>query len=283
MSHLISICIPTYNGERFLQDALDSVAAQTYQNIEVVISDDGSQDRTVAICEQFQKQARFPVSIYHHQPSGIGANWNHCLQYAKGDFIQFLFQDDLLMNDCIAIKYHYIMNNNLKAVCSKRIIIDDAGKKVEDGEWYLKYSDLQKNFLDLDIKDFHLLKKTDLKRLHADNLNANIFGEPITFLFRRSVFKDLGMFDTKLKQVLDIEYGYRILDQFDIGIIAEPLCQFRVHHDQASSKNINPEIDIEYAKFRKMVLKKFFFQLSFLTTLNYSKNNLKVKLKQIFL
>ncbi|MCG2794067.1 MAG: glycosyltransferase [Weeksellaceae bacterium] len=66
---LISVCIPTYNGAKYLQVVLDSVKAQTYKNIEVIISDDDSQDQTLDIYREFQSEVDFPVYIYYHDPN----------------------------------------------------------------------------------------------------------------------------------------------------------------------------------------------------------------------
>jgi glycosyltransferase involved in cell wall biosynthesis len=92
---LISICIPTYNGENYILEALNSIKNQSYKNIEVIISDDNSNDKTLEICEKFKSEVDFPVYIYNHLPNGIGSNWNNCILKSKGDYIQFLFQDDL--------------------------------------------------------------------------------------------------------------------------------------------------------------------------------------------
>ncbi len=146
---LVSICIPTYNGEKYLQEALDSVKAQTYKNIEVIISDDVSKDRTLEICERFKNEVNFPVYIYHHQPAGIGANWNNCIEKASGEYIQFLFQDDILHPICIEEKLKYLKQNNLKAVCCKREIIDENGSPVTTGRWYETCYDPKKTFEEL--------------------------------------------------------------------------------------------------------------------------------------
>ena len=98
---LVSICIPTYNGEQFITEALNSAISQTYSNLEIVVSDDASNDATIEIIERFKKKTQIPISIYHHIPCGIGANWNNCVQNAKGEFIKFLFQDDILLPSCV--------------------------------------------------------------------------------------------------------------------------------------------------------------------------------------
>ena len=84
---LISICIPTYNGENYILEALNSIKNQSYKNIEVIISDDNSNDKTLQICEKFKSEVDFPVYIYNHLPNGIGSNWNNCILKSKGDYI----------------------------------------------------------------------------------------------------------------------------------------------------------------------------------------------------
>src|SRR5690348_2585773 len=96
---LVTICIPTFNGMAYLESALASALNQTYKNIEVLICDDGSTDGTVAFAKkQIDKRIRF---IQHAKGEGMVANWNYCLQEARGIWIKLLFQDDILHVDCI--------------------------------------------------------------------------------------------------------------------------------------------------------------------------------------
>ncbi|WP_333660697.1 glycosyltransferase family 2 protein [Chishuiella changwenlii] len=260
---LISICIPTYNGEKYLQEALDSVKNQTYKNIEVIISDDQSKDNTLNIIKNFKSEVDFPVFIYSHEPSGIGANWNNCIKEANGKYIQFLFQDDILEKNCLEVKLNYIMKYNLMAVCSKRSIIDETGQFVTNGEWYRHFHDLQKLYLNLEFKDFFIFKKNHLKRLDHQYIVANIFGEPIAFLFDRKLFDQIGIFNTTYKQILDIEYAYRILKEYPIGLIEESLFRFRLHDEQATSINSNLNNSQEYDSLKKYIIKYFYKFLSF--------------------
>src|SRR5690606_24488463 len=87
---LVSICIPTYNGAAYIAEALESAIHQTYPHLEIVVSDDASTDATLAIVERFKSKTHIPVSVYHHVPKGIGANWNHCVKQANGAYIKFL-------------------------------------------------------------------------------------------------------------------------------------------------------------------------------------------------
>ena len=88
MNPLVSICIPTYNGAKFIAEAMDSAIKQTYSNLEIVVSDDDSKDETLSIIEAYKTKTSIPVSIYNHEPNGIGANWNNCLNKSKGDYVR---------------------------------------------------------------------------------------------------------------------------------------------------------------------------------------------------
>lgn len=93
MKPLVSILMPAYNAESYLAQSIESALAQTWQNIELIIVDDGSQDNTGAIAQQY---ASPKVKIIHQANQGQSASENRALQEAQGEFIQYLDADDLL-------------------------------------------------------------------------------------------------------------------------------------------------------------------------------------------
>src|SRR5690606_34276938 len=118
MKPLVSICIPTYNGEAFIAEALESAIQQSYPNLEIVVSDDASQDGTLALVERFKARTPIPIYVYKHEPQGIGANWNYCVTKAKGAYIKFLFQDDVLEPDCISKMMQFMSSSKVGLVYS---------------------------------------------------------------------------------------------------------------------------------------------------------------------
>jgi glycosyltransferase involved in cell wall biosynthesis len=88
---LISCVVPVYNGERFLAEALDSVLAQTYRPVEILVSDDGSTDGTHEVAARYSKQIRY----LRHANAGPGAARNRGLEVAQGDFVALLDADDV--------------------------------------------------------------------------------------------------------------------------------------------------------------------------------------------
>lgn len=95
---LVSVVIPVYNGERYLAEAIESVLAQNYRPIEVIVVDDGSMDGSADVAQRFVPRIR-----YNHQPqSGTGAARNQGTELAEGDFFAFLDADDRWMEDKLA-------------------------------------------------------------------------------------------------------------------------------------------------------------------------------------
>ena len=279
---LVSVCIPTYNGEKYLQQALDSVKNQTYQNIEVIISDDSSKDQTLKICEQFKKEVPFPVYIFSHTPAGIGANWNHCIEKANGPYIKLFFQDDILEKNCVETMMKHLLKNNLHIVVSKRSIIDENSQPIVTGEWYEKYADLQK-LANIHVNQFKVFSKRELKKLDfAIYSRENIIGEPCVSLFTKHLFKKAGIFDHQLKQALDYEYWLRILAVFDIGIIEEKLVRFRFHKDQTTNTNAKNHVS-EGSAINRILFEKLLFYIDRKHAKYYIKNKYPLILKIVSL
>ena len=95
MDDLISVVIPVYNVEKYLEKCLDSVVGQTYGNLEIILVDDGSTDNSGAICGRYaQKDSR--VVVIHQKNKGVSAARNTGLKRAQGDFVVFCDSDDVV-------------------------------------------------------------------------------------------------------------------------------------------------------------------------------------------
>lgn len=254
-NNMVSICIPTYNGEAFLQEALNSVLAQTYKNIEVIISDDASTDNTLEIAKSFKGFVDFPVTIISHKPNGIGANWNNCIKNANGSFIKFLFQDDILYPDCISeMIATFEENSELGLVSCKRDLIIEGEVNSNVMEWIDKFKNLQNQFETID--NVTIIDKNFFSEEYFLSGNNNKIGEPTVVMFRKEIVKDVGYFDEKLKQNLDYVFYYRLLKKHQIAIIKKPLAAFRIHENQAT--NINRKKNItDYKEYKKILYKEF--------------------------
>ena len=224
---LVSVCVPTYNGEQYLGEALDSILNQSYPKIEVIISDDSSSDNTLKIVEDFCKKANFPVRVKEHKPCGIGANWNNCVKHAEGKYIKFLFQDDILEPECVEKMTELAESSpvNLAIIYCRKLLVGDFTVKQKEGVEKLftkyKYSSATK-----------ILRSPGLY-----NKPRNKLGEPTSVLIKKDVFDKVGFFDERLEQSLDYEFWSRVMVKFEIKSIDETLIKFRVHRGQASNTN----------------------------------------------
>ena len=262
MKPLISICIPTYNGEKYITEALDSAINQTYKNLEIIISDDNSKDNTLKIIEGYKEKTTIPIYIYNHQPNGIGANWNNSVKKANGDYIKFLFQDDVLMPTCIERMVDLAINNdNVGLVYCKRQIIFDTKK--EDYQDWLKYSEfLHTNWGQLNLKEGVEKGTSYLKDSNLLDRPNNKIGEPPAVLLNKKCFEKVGYFNTELSQTLDFEYWYRLMPFFNVGFIDEKLIKFRLHGNQASQTNRKRKTK-DKKLMPKVLFKNLFWHLHF--------------------
>lgn len=276
---MVSVCIPTYNGEEFIAAALHSLVNQTYTSIEIIISDDASNDNTLEIVNNFMADKDLNITILHHKPGRIGSNWNHCLDYAQGKYIKFLFQDDMLLPDCIEKMVAIIEHNpEIGLTVSKReFILENLTNDKHISTWLDTYGDLQKNLKLSEKNSLSILDKSFFKSNEILKIPLNKFGEPSAFMFRRSILKKIGYFNEVMLQGLDYEFCYRVLKRYKICILHEKLVRFRLHEDQATV--INEQNGISDVKlFKKLVLQNFFWNISIYNKLHLIKESLLGKL-----
>lgn len=124
---LISVIVPVYNVEKYLEKCLDSILTQTYGNIEIILVDDGSEDSSSLICDEYAKKDS-RIRVFHKKNGGLSSARNRGLDEAKGDFIGFVDSDDYVKADM----YEYLMDGILKydadiSVCQR---INVRGNKI---------------------------------------------------------------------------------------------------------------------------------------------------------
>ena len=92
-SKLISVIIPVYGVEKYIRECLDSVIKQSYENLEIIVINDGTRDRSAEIAKEYaQKDNR--VRVYDYENGGLSAARNRGLELAQGDYISFVDGDD---------------------------------------------------------------------------------------------------------------------------------------------------------------------------------------------
>ncbi|HEV7331931.1 MAG TPA: glycosyltransferase [Flavisolibacter sp.] len=232
-SPLVSICIPTYNAGDYFEKCLQSAVNQTYQNIEILISDDGSTDATLSVVETYQQQYPHIRLVKNNNP-GLVTNWNHCIEQAGGEWIKFLFQDDLLLPACVEKMLAACMAYNLElGLCRRRFIIhDDVSPHTRYQTKYKRV--VPERFLDDEV----FITPERLAADMAELLPENALGEPTCFFFRKTLLEKTGMFDTDFRNAVDLEFILRLGLYKGLAFVSEPLAFFRVHGRSETSANL---------------------------------------------
>ena len=117
-NNLISIIVPIYNSENYIKKCLDSILAQTYSNLEVILIDDGSTDNSYNICKDYQKKDN-RIVLLQQKNAGVSRARNHGLEVAKGEYIGFVDSDDYIEPEMYEILLNSIIESNSKiAICN---------------------------------------------------------------------------------------------------------------------------------------------------------------------
>ncbi|KAB2692450.1 glycosyltransferase family 2 protein [Brucella intermedia] len=129
---LVSVLMPVYNGERYLDQAVKSIINQTYKNIEIVIVDDGSFDRSIEIIKYYMSlDGR--VKAYFLPHSGLVAALNYGLVKCKGNFVVRMDADDIALPNRVERLFSCIVRSQLLVVGSAVSLMDESGKRLRDG------------------------------------------------------------------------------------------------------------------------------------------------------
>ncbi len=215
----VSICIPAYDGAKFIGEAIRSVLGQSFGDFELVIIDDGSTDGTVEVARRFgDSRLRLIVN-----PNNLGQreNWNKALAEARGEFFKLLPQDDFLYPDCLRRQVEVFddpANTAVALVCGARNIVDRRGRVL------MKRGSGKKR------------GRVDGRRAVRDCIRAgtNLIGEPGAALMRTESARKVGRFDDTDFYVLDLDFWSRALVEGDLYVVPEVLAAFRVATGSAS-------------------------------------------------
>jgi len=198
---LVSAIIPVYNGERYLAEAIESMLAQTYRPIEVIVVDDGSSDGSADIARS-SREVR-----YIYQPNqGVAVARNKGIEAARGDFIAFLDQDDLWTPSKLSVQMDYLLGHpDVGYVIARMRVFLEPGT-----EWP---SSLNKDHYSKDPVGFI----------------------PGTLVARKTVFEQIGSFDTSYRHSNDSDWFFRAKDaSIPKAILSEVLLHKRFHGSNLS-------------------------------------------------
>lgn len=151
-NNLISIIVPVYNVEQYLSKCIDSIINQTYKNLEIILIDDGSTDKSGEICDKYKNEDK-RIIVIHQLNGGVSAARNTGIGVAKGKYILFIDSDDWIEKDYVSSLFTYAGDDTI-VCCGYKRIFDD--KIIENS--VKKFTELNKvEFLNL-LQDYELEK-----------------------------------------------------------------------------------------------------------------------------
>lgn len=125
---MISVIVPVYNVEKYLERCVKSIAAQTYKDLEILLIDDGSTDKSGKMCDDFQ-QTDSRIKAFHKQNGGLSDARNYGIEHSAGEFISFVDSDDYIDEKMLETLHRLITENDADlAVCSAMDVFE--GKEV---------------------------------------------------------------------------------------------------------------------------------------------------------
>ncbi|MEG5042072.1 MULTISPECIES: glycosyltransferase family A protein [unclassified Microcoleus] len=218
---LVSVIIPAYNAEQFIEETLKSVLAQTYPAIEVLVVDDGSQDRTAQIVEKISKKDS-RVQLLKQQNAGVAAARNLAIQKSRGEYIAPIDADDIWYPENIEKQVQCMMEGepSLGVVYSWSLDIDEKG------------------FLTGGIRAF-----TIEGEVYETLICHNFLGNASASMIRRSALDKVGFYDTSYIEKSaqgceDWDLYLRLAEYYQFGVVPEFLIGYRKVYSSMSSNYV---------------------------------------------
>lgn len=229
MNPTVSVIIPTYNRAQLIAMAIDSVLAQTYKDLEIIVVDDSSTDNTEELVKGFIKRDNRIKYIKHDINKGGAEARNTGIKNARGDYVAFLDSDDMWVSEKLERQINiFEENDDIALVYSNFIRVNDAGEHIGLG---IKPKTIISGFIFREI----LLRK--------------VYVPLQTWIVRKDCFEEVGGFDTEFRTSHDRDMIVRIARQYKIFGVKEPLTLFRRHTITPRLRNVSTK-RLEYYWFK---------------------------------
>lgn len=246
MLPLVSVIVPAYNVEQYILQCLESLRKQAYSNVEVVVVNDGSKDRTPEIAKEYVEA--HPNFIFVHQENqGSGVARNTGIQHAKGDFLAFVDPDDWVDEDYVDRLVKAQLESDADLVVSgatEHHYGGDENKAVKQR--------LRKSY------DCSYANKEEARRVYLQLLNAGLVNGPWGKLFRTSILKNENVWFPDFRRSQDIVFNYRYYQHLSsLRVIDYYGYNYRVFHSKAASKVLSDYyriLNTIYSDVKKMCL-----------------------------
>ena len=217
-SPLITVYITNHNYGKYIDQAINSILEQSFQDFELIIIDDGSTDNSKSIIEKYEDYSN--IKVVYQNNKGLTVSNNIALNLAQGKFIVRLDADDYFTKDALKLMVREFENKNLGMVFGDWYLVDEKGEV-------------------LGVEQRHNFQK-----------DVTLYDQPAhgaCTMFRKSCLKKLGGYDETISRQDGYELWLRFIEQFEVGNINVPLFYYRQHSESLTkdeTKLLNARSDI---------------------------------------
>ena len=220
-NELISIIVPVYNVEKYLEKCVNSIVNQTYKNLEIILVDDGATDNSGKLCDELAKIDN-RIKVYHKENGGLSDARNYGVERATGDYIGFVDSDDYIDSEMYEELYEAIKKENVDVVeCNLKIIYPDRVELFTEQKYYNVYT-----------KQEYLEEYLKIEK---------IFGSACVRLIKSDIAKKLKFPVGKLYE--DTYYAYDLINVADSYVIMDaPYYNYLMRENSITNAKFNPRI-----------------------------------------
>ena len=238
----VSIVIPAYNHEKYVGEAIQSALDQTYQDFEIIITDDASTDNTAAEIKKI-KDPRIKLTCFEKNQGGSVAA-NNGIQQSNGQYIAILNSDDVFLPDKLEKQVKFLdEHENIGAVFGYAKIIDEDGKDFTDKTHF--YYDI-----------FKQPNRTRFEWLNYFFYKWNCLCHP-SMLIRKECYGNTGLYDPRYAQLPDFDMWIKLCMKYEIHVMPENLIKFRIRKNEANLSGLRPETKIRGSIEFREILKNY--------------------------
>jgi glycosyl transferase family 2 len=219
----VSVCIPTYNYARFLGKAIESVLAQTFEDFELIVSDNASTDDTQAVIAAYGDPR---LRAFRNDTNlGLFGNFSRCLELAGTDLVKFVCSDDWLDARYLELTLPVMdAHPEVAFLTTAGYVVDEEGRTF--------------GLTSAELGDGPVVAASDALDVQARHLN--LIGMPTSVLLRRGAALAAGGFDARFAPASDVHLWLKLLDEHDLGWVPEPLCYLRMHASKGHDYGPDP-------------------------------------------
>lgn len=219
MDPLISVIVPAYNGEKYVERCVSALLGQTYQNLEIVLVDDGSADKTFELCKRLEQQSD-QVKAYTKKNGGAASARNFGLGKSRGEYIAYMDVDDMVFEDYIQYLYRLLQKYDADVAmcdCYKMGAEEKLPRHFPEGE-------------------IHLMNQAEA--VESLFYRKGVTGYPVLKLWKKEIIQD-GLFPEDMLYGEDFIFVYEMLKRCNRVVYGEKVTYIYYQNSGSVNRNVN--------------------------------------------